>query len=840
MLYNYNNTATMVIICKDSFTQDDLYKSHFDTFPFPLSDFQKYAIKAIVEGDHILVTAHTGSGKTLPAEFGIEYFVAKGKKVIYTSPIKALSNQKFYEFTKKFPHISFGILTGDIKFNPEADVLIMTTEILRNTLLQKTIDTVSNDKNNVPLQFEMDFQNELGAVVFDEVHYINDLDRGKVWEETIMLIPPHVQFIMLSATIDKSEIFAKWVEDVKTTETINKTVYLAPTNHRVVPLKHYFYATMPQGPLKNIKDKEFLKFINQFLHKPINLKDETTHFDTDNFNKVKKLLAYINKNNCHIKPAFVLNEITKYLNKNDMLPAICFVFSRKLVERYAQTINVSLFDTDSTIPSTIKHECEHILRKLPNFKEYINLPEFDMIIRLLEKGVAVHHSGIMPIFREMIELLFSKGYIKLLFATETFAVGINMPTKTVIFTGFDKFNGSGMRMIYPHEYTQMAGRAGRRGLDTIGHVIHLNNMFSLPYTTDYEQMVNGNPQTLQSKFEISYNLILNFLQYNNNILDFAEKSMCNGELQRQIVGLVKYKDQLANEYTNRCSTPTYQQIMNKKELFDKYTTLSENLNSNKQKLRKQAQREISEIMDNNKQFKQDLEKYNQLNNTQDEMKDIDSQIESLNAHFHRTLEYRISLLSNYEFLNEDRTTNDRGTFATYIQETHCLAFTDLLVKSNYFDKLDSYEIAALLSCFSNIRVKDDVKIYNTDNLTQSIHLNDILTNMKSIYEGYITSELENNIDSSGTLNYTFELVNPILKWCESQEEHTCKEIIKECEYYYDMFTGEFIKSILKINNMVNELRNIAEYTGNVEFLHKLSQIPDLTLKFIATNQSLYV
>ena len=463
-----------------------------------------------------------------------------------------------------------------------------------------------------------------------------------------------------------------------------------------------------------------------------------------------------------------------------------------------------------------------------------------MIVRLLEKGVAVHHSGIMPIFREMIELLFSKGYIKLLFATETFAVGINMPTKTVIFTGFDKFNGSGMRMIYPHEYTQMAGRAGRRGLDTIGHVIHLNNMFSLPYTTDYEQMVNGNPQTLQSKFEISYNLILNFLQYNNNILDFAEKSMCNGELQRQIVGLVKYKDQLTNEYTNRCSTPTYQQIMNKKELFDKYTTLSENLNSNKQKLRKQAQREISEIMDNNKQFKQDLEKYNQLNNTQDEMKDIDSQIESLNAHFHRTLEYRISLLSNYEFLNEDRTTNDRGTFATYIQETHCLAFTDLLVKSNYFDKLDSYEIAALLSCFSNIRVKDDVKIYNTDNLTQSIHLNDILTNMKSIYEGYITSELENNIDSSGTLNYTFELVNPILKWCESQEEHTCKEIIKECEYYYDMFTGEFIKSILKINNMVNELRNIAEYTGNVEFLHKLSQIPDLTLKFIATNQSLYV
>ena len=161
-----------MLIVKDTLYTED---HPFSEYPFELSDFQKYAIKAIVEGDHILVTAHTGSGKTLPAEFGIEYLVSRGKKVIYTSPIKALSNQKFYEFTKKFPHISFGILTGDIKFNPEADVLIMTTEILRNTLLQKTIDTPSN----VPLQFEMNFQNELGAVVFDEVHYINDLDINR-------------------------------------------------------------------------------------------------------------------------------------------------------------------------------------------------------------------------------------------------------------------------------------------------------------------------------------------------------------------------------------------------------------------------------------------------------------------------------------------------------------------------------------------------------------------------------------------------------------------------------------------------------------------------------------
>ena len=831
----------MVIVCKENFQENETYKEHFDTFPFELSDFQKYAIKAIVEGDHILVTAHTGSGKTLPAEFGIEYLVSRGKKVIYTSPIKALSNQKFYEFTKKFPHISFGILTGDIKFNPEADVLIMTTEILRNTLLQKTIDITNNNTGN-SLQFEMDFQNELGAVVFDEIHYINDLDRGKIWEETIMLLPPHVQFIMLSATIDKSEIFAKWIEDVKTTELIKKTVYLAPTTHRVVPLKHYFYTTIPQGPLKNIKDKEFLKFINQFLHKPIILKDATTNFDKENFNKVNKLLSHINKNKCHIKPAFVLNQVTKYLNDNNMLPAICFVFSRKLVERYAKTINVSLFEEDSTIPSTIKRECEQILRKLPNFKEYINLPEFDMITRLLEKGVAIHHSGIMPIFREMIELLFSKGYIKLLFATETFAVGINMPTKTVIFTGFDKFNGSGMRMIYPHEYTQMAGRAGRRGLDTIGHVIHLNNMFQLPYTIDYEQMVNGNPQTLQSKFQISYNLILNFLQYNNNILDFASKSMCSGEIQNQITGLTIHLDKLKKEYSDRCDNSLYDYVTRNIQIFDTYLTLQTNLNNNnnKQKIRKQIQRDISTIVDADKNFKHHHEQYNLLIASQLEIKNIDEQITTLNVYFNNSMNNMVSLLTNYKFLEDDGSLVDKSVFATHIQETHCLAFTDLLVKFNYFEKFNAYEIAAIISCFSNIRVKEDYRIHNTDNLTCNDELNKVFSSMKIIYDDYITEELRYNIKTTDSSQCIFELVNPILKWCESDDERTCKDIMQECEYKYEIFTGEFIKAILKMNNMVNELKNIAEYSGNVEFLHKLTQIPELTLKFIATNQSLYV
>jgi antiviral helicase SKI2 len=248
----------MVKICSNTYENEEQYKQYFEKYSFPLSSFQKYAIESIVDGNHILVTAHTGSGKTLPAEFAIEHFVSKGKKVIYTSPIKALSNQKFYEFTKKFPSISFGILTGDIKTNPEADVLIMTTEILMNTLYAKNRKANTNENSSLTM-FDMDFSNKLACVIFDEIHYINDKDRGKVWEETIMMLPKNIQMVMLSATLDSPEKFAAWCETRGSNYTENKCekiVYLTTTHERVVPLTHYSFITCTQGIFKVIKDKQ--------------------------------------------------------------------------------------------------------------------------------------------------------------------------------------------------------------------------------------------------------------------------------------------------------------------------------------------------------------------------------------------------------------------------------------------------------------------------------------------------------------------------------------------------------------------------------------------------------
>ena len=529
----------MVKICDKPYDENEegsKYNRYFEEFPFPLSDFQKYAIQGIVEEQHVLVTAHTGSGKTLPAEFAINYFTKRGKKVIYTSPIKALSNQKFYEFSKAFPDISFGILTGDIKFNPEADVLIMTTEILQNTLY---LQNYKNEKSNELLMFDMDMENDLGCVIFDEIHYINDKDRGKVWEETIMMLPQQIQMVMLSATIDKPEKFAKWCEDQKKT----KSVYLASTNHRVVPLHHHLYVTAPEHLYKQITSKSEVEETRKQMDILMPVRSPGKGYHEESYLKSHRLLQKIEKHKTFISPNFVLNQVVKHCKNNEMLPAIAFVFSRKNVEKYADGVGEIVIDDMFPVPEVIERECEHIIRKLPNYREYLELPEYKKMVKLISKGIAIHHSGIMPILREMVELLFAKGYIKLLFATETFAVGLNMPTKSVIFTGVSKFSSetSGMRHLYSHEYTQMAGRAGRRGLDKIGHVIHCMNMYrqNMPTSNEMKQMLSGVPQTLVSKFSINCQLLLSIFQNihettNENIAKHISKSMLHNEVQKQL------------------------------------------------------------------------------------------------------------------------------------------------------------------------------------------------------------------------------------------------------------------------------------------------------------------
>jgi len=841
----------MVKICSNSYDSlnETKYSQYFEKYPFPLSSFQKHAIESIVEGNHILVTAHTGSGKTLPAEFAIEHFVSKGKKVIYTSPIKALSNQKFYEFTQKFPHISFGILTGDIKTNPEADVLIMTTEILMNTLYAKnrkedtSITGLNNSHPNLTM-FEMDFENELACVVFDEIHYINDNDRGRVWEETIMMLPRHIQMVMLSATLDSPEKFALWCENrgSENTEKSNKIVYLATTYERVVPLTHYSFITCTQGLFKILKDKELEKEIMKTTNTLHVIQDSKGNFNDTNYQRIHKTLTLFQDKNHYVKRQHILNTVVTHMVENNMLPAICFVLSRKTLEQCANEITAPLLEDDSKVRYIVRKECEQIIRKLPNYIEYLNLPEYLNMVSLLEKGVAIHHAGIMPILREMVELLFAKGYIKLLFATETFAVGINMPTKTVLFTNVNKFDGSQFRPFYSHEYTQMAGRAGRRGIDTVGHVIHLTNLFNKSANIDQttlKTMMKGKPQTLVSKFKISYNLLLNLIDIGEtDYTKYAKKSMIQNDINSTIKCYTNDLCKLQGEIDNlslvldSCRTPI--------AIVEEYIDLNKKRLTSINKKKKEIERNIQCISDQHKTVEKDVEIVSRYALKRDEIKKLNDILIATENTLHTNVSNVINLLQNTNFIKKENDNNVlslSGHIATQLREIHCLIFADL-IETGKFKTLEAKELVGVLSCFTNITVPEEKRailpISNYNNVKECI------VDIYDMYQKQSDLDIKNKIDTGINYNMHFDIIDYVIKWCECETDIDCKILINEISINKEIFLGEFIKAILKINNITSEMENVAEYIGDMEFLSVLRQVPQLTLKYVATNQSLYV
>jgi antiviral helicase SKI2 len=743
----------MVKICPNVYpkSNEEKYVEHFTKYPFPLSSFQKYAIEAIVEGDHILVTAHTGSGKTLPGEFAIEYFVSQGKKVIYTAPIKALSNQKFYEFTQKYPHISFGILTGDIKFNPEADVLIMTTEILQNTLYRRK--TVNTETPTNLLMFDMDMDKELACVIFDEVHYINEPERGKVWEETIMMLPLHVQMVMLSATLDQPEKFALWCENrgdhsyFENDSLEKKKVYLTTTYERVVPLVHYTFITSTNSIFKVVKDKAVQEEVKRVINKPFVLQDEKGVFNEPNYLQMKKTLELFNKNDVRMKRSFVLNQVLKYMVEKEMLPALCFVLSRKLLETYAKEITTNLLEFDSKVPYIVRRECEQIIRKLPNYQEYLQLPEYQSMVALLEKGIAIHHAGVMPILREMVELLYSKGFIKIVFCTETFAVGINMPTKTVIFTDVNKFDGNTERVLYSHEYTQMAGRAGRRGMDTIGHVIHLNNIFRSIDSVSYKNMMRGKPQTLVSKFKVSYPLLLNLLDTGHtDFLNFVKKSMITDKINDQLRDLYSKSTTLESELQK--IDQSLDHLRTPYDIVNEFIELNQNRQHSVNKKRKEIDKRLEQIKDKYKFISTDQQTVIKYDEKRKELDNISGQITYIENDTNKNIQLILDILKKEGFLeikdSEEKQNNYsltlQGKIATNLREVHCLVFARLLP---FIQKLDSKQLIAIFSCFTNITVSEDLKSINPN--TKDITVKNILNEIKKMYDEYQSLETEKRL-----------------------------------------------------------------------------------------------
>ena len=833
----------MIEICNSTF-KDEAYQSDFDKYPFPLSDFQKWAIKGIKTDKNVLITAHTGSGKTLPAENAINHFVSLNKKIIYCSPLKALSNEKFNDFTHKFPHITFGILTGDIKFNPDADVLIMTTEILRNNLFQMKEGVVEN--TNMTLDFEMDIKNELACVIYDEIHYINDVDRGHVWEESIMLLPETTQIMGLSATIQNPEKLCNLLH-----QSNKKPVYLCSNKKRVVPLIHHVYYAIPENAKKKLKDKT-LKLIEGTVNKPIVLKQDNT-FNDEAVHTIKKVdEALFQYKNVKVNKHFIMNNMVEYLKTHDLLPGIVFVFSRKQCYDYAKKITIPLFENDENMASIIKKECKEILiKKLSNWNEYINLKEYVELVSMLEKGIAVHHSGVTPIFREMIELLFKKGYVRLLFATETFAVGINMPTRSVVFTALKKYTQGGYRCLFPHEYTQMAGRAGRRGIDTVGYIFHLNNFYINKNTVnvdEYRHIVNGNSQEIQSRISITPSMILRYLYTTNrcNIDEYLKNSMIYDETLKQ-QNYLKLKQQQLMKHYDACEAEleNYTFKTSYESALDFYNYMNESTNC--------LNATVSQSVI--KRYRKTVKKWGEKNLEQDanviiKFKKAESQLIKLDEciipheyYFRKDLETQVDILLKNQFLEGNRVDfklTTKGMIASIVQEMPGLAIAEYFTQHlDYISNLSPIELVVILSIFTNIRVSDDDCVYDPTIL----EIPYVCKKNVDIIKNYLNKYLDIEIFYCNSLAKKYEIqyniCETVYKWCNASSEEECINVFNELAHW-GIFLGDFVKAILKINNIVNELEKVAELTENMQLLSVLTKIPKITLKSVVTNNSLYL
>ena len=829
----------MVYVCSLTSYPSDEYnkkKQYFEKFDFPLHIFQKWAIHGLIELQHVLVTAPTGSGKSLPAEFAIDYFHSLGKKTIYCSPIKALSNQKFYDFTYKYPHISIGLITGDIKTNPDADVLIMTTEILLNKLYQLKS---KQESLNSSVSFDMNIENELACVIFDEIHMINDEDRGHVWENSIMMMPNHIQIVGLSATLDDPEKFAYWMEN-KGNQVLDygtKKVYLTKKTERSVPLTHYSYIISNSSVFKHIKDKSTQQEIRKFTNKFHVIQDAKGKFDDSIFQSTNKFLKLFDSNHIRVKRMHVLNEVSKLLFEQQMLPAICYVFSRKQVDICAKEITTPLIDTDN--PINIKYECEQIIRKLPNYKEYLYLPEYITLIAHLEKGIATHHSGMMPVLREIVELMFSKGYIKLLFCTESVAIGLNLPVKTTIFTDINKHDGNQFRKLYGHEFVQASGRAGRLGIDTVGNVIHLFNLFKDVDSLTYKQMMQGKPQSLTSKFKISYNLILNLINSNeHDLVDFAKKSMITGDLENELKlvfdDINKLNQKIDNLNLIICS------YLTPKDVIKEYIQLNKDVLITRNKKQKTIQKRISDIKNKycfidkeKKSFDSLFSKESQLVKLEEEFKTIQSYIKSGIDNINDIL-----ILKNYiEFVDNNYKLTFSGLVASHLRELPCLSFS-LIIENNCLNEFTPTDLICLFSCFTNITVSDDLKEYFPN--SKNYLIKEVLEKIIFINKEITLLENEKHVTNGDKCEMQFDLLNLIDEWCVCNDVDSCKLFIKKLEVKKEIYLGEFVKALIKINNIASEVEKICELIGNITLLSNIKQIPDLTLKYVVTNQSLYL
>ena len=470
-----------------------------EQFDFGFDEFQITACQAVEDGKGVLVAAPTGAGKTVVGEFAAFSSLARGKKCFYTTPIKALSNQKFAEFQERFGEHRVGLLTGDTNINSEADILVMTTEVLRNMLYANS-STLTN----------------LGSVVMDEVHYLADKFRGAVWEEVLIHLMESVQVISLSATVSNAEEFGEWLGEIRgATEVIVSEIRPIPLYQHVLIGDRMIDLFNEPGRI----NPEILGLEREALRRTKAPRGRRDRFD-DSESRLSRA------------------EIIEKLQRENLLPAITFIFSRVGCDAAVkQCLNegVKLTTTEERIE--IVATAQRYTQNLA--EEDLEVLGYRDWLTALERGIAAHHAGMLPSFKGAVEDLFKRGLVKAVFATETLALGINMPARTVVLEKLTKWNGEAHVSITPGEYTQLTGRAGRRGIDIEG-----NAVVQWSPTVDSATaagLASTRTYPLRSSFTPTYNMSINLIARfgRERARGSLESSFAQFQADRAVIGLVR-------------------------------------------------------------------------------------------------------------------------------------------------------------------------------------------------------------------------------------------------------------------------------------------------------------
>jgi superfamily II RNA helicase len=832
--------------------------------------FQKFAIEAIETGDNVLVTAKTGSGKTFVGEYQIAKSLQHGGRVFYTTPIKSLSNQKFHDLTKLFPQASVGIMTGDIKFRPDAQILIMTTEILRNLLFKRGTLT-----ENVGATALVSLEG-LDAVVFDEVHYINDPDRGHVWEETLMLMPPEVKLILLSATLSSPIGFARWLGESK-----KRRVWLISTLWRAVPLEHCVVGS--DGKLLTIYDSK--EMFHDQTYKAWLSGRSAELLAADKFkDKVKAAKAggYEGGVEGKVRPrAFEhqMNELLTFLHTRGNLPAIFFVFSRVGCEKLAAKVAGDFLDSSDA--AAVAHIWDFHLSRYRDTLE--KSPQFYKLRELAMRGIAFHHSGLVPFLKEILEILFSKGYIKLLFATETFAVGINMPTKTVVFTALDKYSDGGIRQLRSAEYIQMAGRAGRRGKDDRGLVIYLPQREPAELV-DVRQMLTGRAASFGSRMTFGYDFVLKVMNQTPCDREGAPEGKPLGQTPPPGGGGVStaepWKELVERSYWARLAKDEIAALQKESdaaqvrkddlwrslesaesEACEELERLEEEVRTLTNAKKKRAQRELAAWHEEHREsvWKPILARYKAHKESVVEAdRAIGRFVDAVGASLCPQVRVRCRVLEEFGYVTGSGHLSASGRLASEVNEGHPFLMTEMFQRLR--GKAAEWPLADLLTllslflgeltdgqqAFARSRAgKRSGELADSEDVDKNKHPKDLNVSAKVRDEllrigddAQIGCKRERAVGLEPDPKFwglSTEWVEPVAWWV-SADRPILPQIAVEC----DIFEGNLQRALMKLMGLVEEWKAMATLAAETEWLSRLEGAQELVLRDIVVAESLYL